>query len=428
MALSLPMAGLSLPSRTPIAQAPAFARDAQELQLVISAQDAEMHALQLRLAEGNRECATLRQWLRESTDELHATAEATANAAERLEAHQGRQGLVLAAEAERCSAERAALEDELRRMEQLLCERDQEISRLRRAHADLQASRLQGDIELTGLAVVHEKTNSEVRAFGAGVQELRQKLSSDGHHDDHHHGPSMHETFRMDELVAELAAKQAENVDLSRMADTAAGEAKQLEMELLAIRERVRVFERDLRIKQERVENHDHRLVREAAAVRAQCELLRRQLHEEQRQSAIVDQRAILEERCGAEADGVRQEVHSILGSIRGLASTLRSRGLSVVSPEVPSDPVDVAMHVFLRSSAPPGPGGAPRPGMPPVVWRLAPCEYLIGEDRVRCDMEHGMLMVRDPGNGRLVPIRQVMGVEAARIRPDFAGMMGASH
>ena len=32
------------------------------------------------------------------------------------EAHQGRQGLVLAAEAERCSAENAALEDELRRM------------------------------------------------------------------------------------------------------------------------------------------------------------------------------------------------------------------------------------------------------------------------------------------------------------------------
>jgi len=413
-----------LPTR--IAQAPFFARDPQELQLVRQAQEAEEKALRQRLAEGNRECAALRKRLLESEDELEVTAEATANAAERLEAHQGRQGLVLAAEAERCSAERAALEDELRRMEQLLFERDQEIVKLRREHEDLQASRLQGDLELTGLAISHEKASSEIRAYGAGVQELRDRLRG-GRESLEHDGPTHSEVVRLEELRAELAAKQMERAELARRAEVVTREAQQLEAELAAMRDRVQIFERDLRIKQSQIEDDDHRLVREAASIRAQCDDLRRTLHQAQRDAAGIDQKAVLQERCGAEADGVRREVHTILQTVRGLASTLRARGLSVCSPEVSNDPVDVAMHVFLRTCQTPGPGMRPR-AVPPVVWRLQAGEYLIDEDRVMCAEQHGHLVIRDPHSGAMVGIRDYMDREASRVRMDFAGAHGATH
>lgn len=455
------MAAMTLSSRTPLAQAPLYARDVKELQTVISAQDAEERALKIRLAEGEREVAFLQKRLRDFNEELVITAEATLNAAERLEAHQGRQGLVLAAEAERCSAENAALEDELRRMEQLLYVRDQEIARLRRTHEALQASRLQGELELTGMAVAHEKASSEVRAFGAGVQELRERLS-EGPKGAGKGGPSHLEATRMASQAHALHVKQEERAALQMRADEATAEANRLEAELMAMKEQVRLFSLDLRRKQEMIDNNDHRLVREAANVRAQCDQLRQALHDEQRDAAGIDQRAILQERCGAEAEGVRREVQTILQTVRGLAGTLRARGLSVCSQQVSSDPVDVAMHTFLRASGfrvsgspgaaqaaamqhPLGLGGAPPPGwpahgplmlmgqgapgcaaLPPVVWRLLPGEYLVDEDRVTITMQDGHLLVQDPRSGQPIGIRQFMSREAANVRMDFAGAHGA--
>jgi predicted nucleic acid-binding Zn-ribbon protein len=440
------MASTTLSSRTPLVQAPVFARDVKELQTVISAQDVEERALKIRLAEGTREVAFLRKRLRDSTEELEVTAEAALNAAERLEAHQGRQGLVLAAEAERCSAENAAIEDELRRMEQLLYERDQEIARLRRTHENLQTSRLQGELELTGMAMAHEKASSEVRAFGAGVQELRERLR-DGGKGLGKGGPSQLEASRMGDLAQEFHAKQEERAALQMKADAATAEAQRREAELMAMKEEVRVLSLDLRRKQEIVENQDHKLVREAATIRAQCDELRKALHNEQRDAAGIDQRAVLQERCGAEAEGVRREVQTILQTVRGLASTLRARGLAVCSPQVANDPVDVAMHTFLRASGFPGTSGGALPSstpmgamngllptapgnifLPPVVWRLLPGEYLIDDDRVTIAMQEGHLIVHDPRTGRRVNIREFMSFEASRVQMDFAGAHGATH
>lgn len=432
----------------PFAQAPHFARDVKELQTVISAQDAEERSLKHRLADGEREVAFLRKRLRDYDEELVITAEATLNAAERLEAHQGRQGLVLAAEAERCSAENAALEDELRRMEQLLYVRDQEIAKLRRKHEALQASRLQGEMELTGMAIAHEKASSEVRAFGAGVQELRDRLSN-GAKGAGKGGPSHLEASRMGSQAHALQVKQEERMALQRRADEATAEASRLEADLMATKEQVRMYTVDLRRKQEVIENNDHRLVREAASIRAQCDHLRQALHHEQRDAAGIDQRALLQEHCGAEAEGVRREVQTILQTVRGLAGTLRARGLSVCSHQVSSDPIDVAMHAFLHASGfhcskhrgavqaaqrplgqgmmlmgPSAPGSTP---LPPVVWRLLPGEYLIDEDRVSITMRDGHLVAKDPFTGQPVEIRQLMSREAARVQMDFAGAHGAT-
>merc|ERR1719265_2604205 len=132
-------------------------------------------------------------------------------------------------------------------------------------------------------------------------------------------------------------------------ADAASAEAQRLEAEMHMMKDQVRAFGLELRRRQEVIENQDHMLVREAATIRAQCDGLREALHQEQRDAAGIDQRAVLQERCGAEAEGVRKEVHTILQTVRGLAQTLRARRMSVCSPQVGSDPVDIALHTFLR-------------------------------------------------------------------------------
>jgi len=377
------------------------------LRAVISAQEAEEKALKQRLVESQRECTALRHKLRDCTDELEVSAEATVNAAERLEAHAGRHGLVLAAEAERCGAEKAALEDELRRMEQLLWERDQEIARLRRAHENFKATKLQGELELTRLASAHEKQSHEVQAFGAGVAELRERISNGSVAGVR--GPSEVEARSLEKVSAELTAKQEERDALAKRAEVVSAEAKRLEGELQGMREQVKAFERGLRDKQEQMESHDHKLVREAAAIRGQCDELRRRLHEEQRDAATVDQRAVLKERAGVEADGVKREVATILGTVKGLAATLRSRGQWVNSQEVEDDPVDVAVHMYLRSL---------RRGEPvaPIIWRVGPGEYLVGEDRVVCSEQNHHLMVHDQHAGKPVPIRDFVHHQAKRM------------
>lgn len=370
-------------TRSPLAQTPAFAGAPDDLRAVLAAQAVEAHSLRARLMEGQRECAQLRLRLRDSSEEVSAAAEAVSTAAGRLEAHAGRHGLVLAAGVERCSAERAALEDELQRMEHLLWERDQELRTLQMQTRELDAMRLQGELELAGLVATHEATTSEIHALGAGVHELSQRVGTEVSKSPP--GPTQAQLVRAEATAATVKFKRDEHAALLRQAEAMASEARRLEGEKEAFEEHVRSFERSLRHKQGQMELQDQHLVRDAAALRGQCEHLRHALRDEQRDAVGVDQRAVLHTRCGEEAESVRREIERTLGALRGLVMSLRGRGRFVRSPEVPQDSLDTALHAQLRHVDP--------AVVPPLLWRLGHGEYLIGEDRVHLHEAHGVLM-----------------------------------
>lgn len=370
---------LALPSGSPLTLPPPYARDAHELQSVLEAQQTEAAALRARLAEVQRECAQLKTRVRDSEGELSAATEATISAAQKLEEHAGRQGLVLAAGVERTNAERATIEHELQRMERLLAERDQEISRLRAVARELESTRLQGELELTGLVAVHEATSTEVRTLGEDVARLRHQLYNGKGHAAAQiaTGPSPGVATRTEETAALLKAKREEHASLQRQAEAVAAEARRLEAEGVISGNRLREYERALRERQRQLDMRDQRLVREAATLREHCEDLRSVLRGEQRNAVEADQRAFLRERCGEEADGIRRELTASLSTIKRLVTALRESGRSVSSPELPGDPIDTHLHGYLRAGASMG------NALPPLVWRIAPGVYLIGEERV---------------------------------------------
>eukprot|EP00747_Dinoflagellata_sp_TGD_P192280 gnl/TRDRNA2_/TRDRNA2_56895_c0_seq1.p1 gnl/TRDRNA2_/TRDRNA2_56895_c0~~gnl/TRDRNA2_/TRDRNA2_56895_c0_seq1.p1 ORF type:complete len:441 (-),score=92.63 gnl/TRDRNA2_/TRDRNA2_56895_c0_seq1:89-1366(-) len=381
----------------PVTQVPLFAKDKEELRTVVEAQAKEIACLKARLMDGQRECATLRARLRDANDELSVTTHATMCATQRLEVHADRQGLLLAAGVERGSTERAALEEELQRQERLLCTRDREIAKLRKAAQEREAARFHCDLQLMGLAASHQTANAEVRALGEGIAELRQGLdvSATGAIVSMRREPLVQAAVsKQEEGLQIVAEKQDERLRLSHIAEVTAAKARGLELEVMDAKERNRAFEHRLRHQQQKLESHDHRLVHEASALRKQGHDLRRTLHQEQRRAVAADQRAVLHEQCGVEATGVWREAVAMLGTVKGLVATLRSRGRSVYSPEAPNDPIDMLLHTYLRRC-----GAGHEPG-PPIALRLGHGQYLIGEDRVVLFERNGVLWVQEAGGG----------------------------
>eukprot|EP00927_Polykrikos_kofoidii_P027287 TRINITY_DN24067_c0_g1_i1.p1 TRINITY_DN24067_c0_g1~~TRINITY_DN24067_c0_g1_i1.p1 ORF type:complete len:462 (-),score=88.84 TRINITY_DN24067_c0_g1_i1:179-1495(-) len=433
-----PIVAASSTYGVPFAQPPLFARTPAELRAVADAQGVEARTLRARLAEGQRECAQLRVRLRDSTEDVSVASEAIASATERLEAHAGRRGLLLEANVERCGAERAALEDELQRFERLLWERDQEISRLQQQNRQLEAVRLQGELELTGLAVAHEAASSEVRNLGADVLQLRQNLDGSVSANPMA-GPSPSNSERMETSAAALAAKRASLEEMQRRAKVVAEEAKRLEKEGGAFEEHVRNREQVLRRKQDLMDQEDRRLINEAGSLREHGEGLRSVLREQQRDAIEVDQRAALQDRCGEEAKGVRRELAASYTTMRGLVEVLRERRRFVRSPEVPNDPVDVRLGAYLRGC---GGGGkshdrgfgayggggffASGDPMPPLVWRISHGEYLLGEDRVHItEAPGGILMVRGSASSSVMtPLRDFLQRQAQAHTPGTPGLL----
>merc|ERR1712151_700829 len=92
--------------------------------------------------------------------------------------------------------------------------------------------------------------------------------------------------------------------------------------------------------------------------------------------------------------------------AICSLVASLRERGRVVRSPEVQSDFIDMHLHAYLKSSA----NNMENPA-PPVVWRIAHGQYLIGEDRVHVMEHHGP-------HGPILIVRTSDGVELPL--PDF--------
>merc|ERR1719386_119059 len=133
-------------------------------------------------------------------------------------------------------------------MERLLAERDQEISRLRAVARELESTRLQGELELTGLVAAHEATSTEVRTLGEDVARLRHQL----YHGKEHAaaeiamGPSPGVATRAEETAALLKAKRDEHATLQRQAEAVAAEARRLEAEGAVSSNRLREYERAL--------------------------------------------------------------------------------------------------------------------------------------------------------------------------------------
>lgn len=356
---------------------------------MLAAQTAEAEVLKQRLAQGQRECAGLEQRLRDAEGELAVAAEATTSATERLGLHAERHGLVLAASVERSGAERGTVEHELQRVEGLLHDRDLEIRRLRKQAHELEAATHQHEMEMKGLQVAHEDSSHRARTAGEGVSQLMSQIKGQFDSNSSVHGPSQREMQRNEEASALLAAKQHDHAVLKQRAEAAAHEAKRLEVEEQSLGERVATFQKDLQAKKEEMESHDQRSMREGALLREHCDQLRKDLHNEQRDAVGVDQRAVLHPQCGAEAEGVKREVKSLLETTPRLVATLRARGQRVRSPEVVDDSIDAKLHAYLR--------GLDHAGVEslPIVWRLSRGQYLLGDERMSLEAEGQQLAVR---------------------------------
>ncbi|CAJ1359545.1 unnamed protein product [Effrenium voratum] len=148
------------------------AKDSHELKAVLSAQDAEIHALKAQLAEAQRASSRLKVQLRDLDAELQVANEATSTAAARLKDHANRQGMLLSAGLERSGLQRAHLEEELQRMERLLWERDQETARLRKQAQSLESSQLQLDMEMRGLQAARDNSALEAKELSGSIAEL----------------------------------------------------------------------------------------------------------------------------------------------------------------------------------------------------------------------------------------------------------------
>jgi len=371
--------------------------DPPGLRSVLETQASEANAFRERLLRAQRECARLQQRLHDCESELSVAAQATATATERLGAHAVRDGLVLAASVERWGAERAAVEDELRRMERLLWERDQEIAQLRRTARDLEASQLQGDLELRGLAVARENADVEARALGLSISELLAQQGSSVNASPK--GPSPAVLAMAEEAERRLNSKRAEHASLKGRAEAIAEEARRLEAEEGAAVQQVLEYDQALRARRRQLEAEDQRLTREGELLREHGQELRRALEREQRDAVGIGQRAALELHTTAEAESVKREVTEIMATLPRLAARLYMGGRHVYSLMVPGDRVDECLHAHLRGC---GPRGDPAPAL---VCRLGPREYVIDGVRVVLTEANAQITVREAG-GATAPLR----------------------
>eukprot|EP00931_Biecheleriopsis_adriatica_P061587 TRINITY_DN37035_c0_g1_i2.p1 TRINITY_DN37035_c0_g1~~TRINITY_DN37035_c0_g1_i2.p1 ORF type:complete len:446 (+),score=101.64 TRINITY_DN37035_c0_g1_i2:68-1405(+) len=388
-------------STGPRSLAPREASDSHELKAVLAAQSAEIHSLKARLADAQRDCTRLRHKLQDAEGELHTTTEATLSASDRLSAHAVRQGLVLTAGVEKSGAERAKLEDELQHMERLLYERDQEIASLRQTAGTLESSQLQLELEMRGLNAARETATHEVRELSQNVADLlhgklkkvEKSIEANGRSPDPFgvgavdslaYGStssigsaaraSQQEEKRLRESAQLLETKRQEHAHLKRNADQAAAEARHLEAEDAAISHRVTLFEKELRSKQAEMEAHDKHFVREGDLLREHVQELRQALEHEQKGLLGADQLIALQPQTADEVQGAKREILSIMSIMPDLENALRSRHQHVHSAEVPSDPIDVALHSLIRAGAEP---------VPAIVCRLGHADYVIGPEHV---------------------------------------------
>lgn len=381
-------------SRGPLLGSVPRGQDPEKLRAMLDVYRAESDVLKERLADGQGEVATLRSRLRDAEGELQVAHQATNTATERLGLHAQRHGLVLAAGVERIGAERATLEDDLQRMEHLLSERDQEIARLRREARKLEAQHFHSEMELHGL---------QAASAGGGPSLLQMDDPRNGDLMEQFSlsaaatGPSSRETVRHGDARAALAARQEALEALRQRAELAAREAQHLEEEEKAIAARVAEAERSLREKHLAMEAQDREFVKEQELLREHNEKLRQALQLEQHDSVSIDQRAVLHQQCGTEAEGVRNEVLNILATMPQLAETLAARAKYVHSAEVPGDPVDVHLQAYLRSL---GPSTGTRP--PAIVCRLGPGDYVVDRERVAVSVEQGQVVFQRPGQVRI--------------------------
>jgi len=389
-------------------------QDPEKMKAMLEVYRAEADVLKERLADGHREVASLRSRLRDAEGELLVAHQATNTATERLGLHAQRHGLVLAAGVERIGAERATLEDELQRMEQVLSERDQDIARLRKEARALEAKHFHSEMELQGLQA------ARAAAGGPSAYQMSDPRSSDLMEQFSLRaaavGPSSREAARCGDAKASLAAKQEALEALRQRAEAAAAEAQRQEEEEAAIAARVAEAERSLREKHAAMEAQDKEFLKEQELLREHNEKLRQALQLEQHDSVSIDQRAVLHQQCGTEAEGVRNEVQNILATMPQLAETLAARGKYVHSAEVPDDPVDVAMHAYLRGL---GPAGT-RP--PAVVCRLGPGDYVVDKERMAVSVEQGQLLMRSASSSGAVAVSgAVAASEPAKAAPPAA-------
>lgn len=385
-------------------------QDPEKMKAMLEVYRAEADVLKERLADGQRECASLRSRLRDAEGELQVAHQATNTATERLGLHAQRHGLVLAAGVERIGAERATLEDDLQRMEQLLSERDQEITRLRKEARALEAQHFHSEMELQGLQAAQAAGEgpSSFQMDDPRSGDLMEKFSLNAAAT----GPSSREVARHGDAKAALAAKLEALEALRQRAGLAAADAQRLEEEEAAIAARVAEAERSLREKHVAMEAQDKEFVKEQELLREHNEKLRQALQLEQHDSVSIDQRAVLHQQCGTEAQGVRNEVQNILATMPQLAETLAARGKYVHSAEVPDDPVDVHLHAYLRSL---GPITGTRP--PAVVCRLGPGDYVVDRERVAVSVEQGQLLMRGASSsGRAVAINSPAQSQAVAV------------
>ncbi|CAK0897589.1 unnamed protein product [Prorocentrum cordatum] len=390
-------------------------QDPEKMKAMLEVYRAEADVLKERLADGHREVASLRSRLRDAEGELLVAHQATNTATERLGLHAQRHGLVLAAGVERIGAERATLEDELQRMEQVLSERDQDIARLRKEARALEAKHFHSEMELQGLQA------ARAAAGGPSAYQMSDPRSS------RPHGAVQPPGRRGGALLPRgrpLRGRQGQprceaggpgGAPAARGGGGRGGAAPGGGEEA-AIAARVAEAERSLREKHAAMEAQDKDrggFLKEQELLREHNEKLRQALQLEQHDSVSIDQRAVLHQQCGTEAEGVRNEVQNILATMPQLAETLAARGKYVHSAEVPDDPVDVAMHAYLRGL---GPAGT-RP--PAVVCRLGPGDYVVDKERMAVSVEQGQLLMRSASSSGAVAVSgAVAASEPAQATP----------
>eukprot|EP00930_Biecheleria_cincta_P003776 TRINITY_DN104694_c0_g1_i1.p1 TRINITY_DN104694_c0_g1~~TRINITY_DN104694_c0_g1_i1.p1 ORF type:complete len:450 (+),score=111.18 TRINITY_DN104694_c0_g1_i1:26-1351(+) len=393
MALAKGLAVLPATFAPSLSAAPRDASDKHELKAVLAAQNAELESLKSRLADVQRESTRLRHKLRDMEGELSVATDATVAATDRLSAQSVRQGLVLSAGVERCGAERAKLEEELQHMEGMLCERDAEIQRLRHVAGTLESNQLQLELEMRGLHAAHENAASEVRQLSANVASLlhdkvkktEKVIESSGKHTNGsmHSSPfsstsgphsESREQNRLRESAHLLLEKQKQHAALKHRSTELTAEARRMEAEEAAISHRVILFQQQLREKQMEMEKYDKHFVREGVVLRDHVDELRKALEHEQKSFIAADHLAALQPKTQEDVQKVKQEILSILAIMPELDTALRSRHQHVHSAEVPSDPLDAALHAVIRA------GHEPTPAL---VCRLGPGDYIVGSEHV---------------------------------------------
>jgi len=172
------------------------------------------------------------------------------------------------------------------------------------------------------------------------------------------------------------------------------------------LNDRIVCFQRELQAKKDQMESHDQRFLQEGALLRESCDQLRSHLHQHQRDAVEKDQRAVLHPQCGLEAESVKREMDSLLGTVPRSSQTLKARGQRVRSLPVHDDFTDSKLHAYLK--------GLDEAGvdLPSIIWRLSSKVYLLGDQRLEMADVDGQLMVRSAA-GQTLPLARVLHAQA---------------